>query len=37
MCADAGTAAGEVFGVALEYDGIPPGAAQEMRRQQSAE
>ena len=37
MRADAGAAAGEVLGVALEHDGVPAGAAQEMRRQQSAE
>ena len=37
MGADAGAAAGEVLGVALEHDDVPADAAQEMRRQQAAE
>jgi hypothetical protein len=35
--ADAGAATGEVVGIALEHDRIAAHAAQEMRRQQSAE
>ena len=37
MGADAGAAADEVSGVALEHDDVPADVAQEMRRQQSAE
>jgi hypothetical protein len=35
--ADAGAAAGEILGVALEHDGVPAHAAQEMRGQEPAE
>ena len=35
--ADAGAAAGEVLGVALEHDDVPTDVAQQMRRQQPAE
>ena len=37
MGADAGAAAGEVLGVALEHDDVPADVAQQMRRQQPAE
>jgi hypothetical protein len=33
MGADSGAAAGEVLGVALEYDDVPADVAQEVRRQ----
>src|SRR5207253_2767321 len=37
MRAQPGAAAGEVLGIALEHDGVPAGAAQEMCREQPAE
>src|SRR2546429_621251 len=37
MRADAGAAAGQILGVALEHDDVPADVAQQMRGQQSAE